>query len=76
MAAHMVSIARREYNADWSYADADATAAASSSSSSSTWSQSRQQDDGRELEAAPLRSGVATMEPNEGGCGARSSLWV
>jgi len=63
MAAHMISIARREYNADWTYASAATgngrtASAASSASSSSSASQ--------ELEAVPQRSGVATMEPNEG----------
>jgi hypothetical protein len=75
MAAHMVSIARREYNADWSYADA------ASSSSSGVGGHSRQQREAseagaaeREMQPAPLRSGVATMEPNEGGRGLPAAL--
>jgi hypothetical protein len=64
MAAHMISIARREYTANWSYASASAqnsrlSSAAGSSSSS---------DAAQELQAVPLRSGVATLEPNEGVC--------
>lgn len=72
MAAHMVSIARREYNADWTYASAATgtgrLASAASSASSSTANQ--------ELEAVPLRSGVATLEPNEGAaCPQRKFYW-
>lgn len=68
MAAHMISIARREYTADWSYATAQSGSAqngrlssAAGSSSSSSSSEAAQ-----ELQAVTLRSGVATMEPNEG----------
>ncbi|KAK9917892.1 hypothetical protein WJX75_009328 [Coccomyxa subellipsoidea] len=69
MAAHMISIARREYTANWSYASASAqnsrlSSAAGSSSSS---------DAAQELQAVPLRSGVATLEPNEGKPGATTS---
>lgn len=66
----MISIARREYSADWSYATSrDASTrsngvqgqgASSGSASSSAPAASEA------AEPEPLRSGVATMEPNEG----------
>lgn len=68
MAAHMISIARREYTADWTFASSNGAssrrngsqspALAASGTSSSAGSQA--------AEPEPLRSGVATMEPNEG----------
>lgn len=76
MAAHMISIARREYNADWTYAEtSSSSASASSSTSNRQQGAAREAGAGssgsggaeREREAAPLRSGIATMEPDEGG---------
>lgn len=65
MAAHMISIARREYNADWTYAS-QTSAQQNGRSSGTLGSSSSSTDPTQELEAVPLRSGVATMEPNEG----------
>lgn len=66
----MISIARREYSADWSYAASNGASiksngvqgqgASSGSASSSAPAASEA------AEPEPLRSGVATMEPNEG----------
>ncbi|CAL8463528.1 g3062 [Coccomyxa elongata] len=72
MAAHMISIARREYNADWSYAS-QTSAQHNGRSSSTLGSSSSSSNPAQELEAVPLRSGVATMEPNEGKPGATTS---
>ena len=71
MAAHMISIARREYNADWSYATASSSASSSSQTGQQSSSSTREAGASigtseREMEAAPLRSGIATMEPDEG----------
>ncbi len=65
MAAHMISIARREYNPDWTYAAA-AAGAASSSRAAGAQAASTSDSGAEATEAMPLRSGVATMEPNEG----------
>ncbi len=61
----MISIARREYNADWSYAS-QTSAQQNGRISGTLGSSSSSSDPAQELEAVPLRSGVATMEPNEG----------
>lgn len=72
MAAHMISIARREYSADWTFASSSNGASSRSNGaqtqalpSSSASSAGSSAASGAE-EAEPLRSGVATMEPNEG----------
>ena len=71
MAAHMISIARREYAADWSYASSNGASrgangqAISAGSSYSTSSSSSAESEAAQPE--PLRSGIATMEPDEGG---------
>ena len=71
MAAHMISIARREYTADWGYASSNGASrgtngqATSSGSSYSTSSISSAESEAAQPE--PLRSGIATMEPDEGG---------
>ena len=71
MAAHMISIARREYTADWTYASSNGASsssngkqsqAASSGSAASTSSSAASEASQPE----PLRSGVTTLEPNEG----------
>ena len=70
MAAHMISIARREYGADWSYAPSNGASTKSNgvqdqgASSGSASSSAPAASEAAEPE--PLRSGVATMEPNEG----------
>ena len=71
IAAHMVSIARREYAADWSYASSNGASRATngqatpSGSSYSTSSSSPAASEAAQPE--PLRSGIATMEPDQGG---------
>lgn len=62
MAAHMISIARREYKPDWTYTGADAAADSGHMAPTELSGTSGAEA----LEAIPLRSGVATMEPNEG----------
>ncbi|CAK0739628.1 hypothetical protein CVIRNUC_001182 [Coccomyxa viridis] len=77
MAAHMISIARREYAADWSYASSNGASrgangqAVSAGSSYSTSSSSSAESEAAQPE--PLRSGIATMEPDEGKPGATPS---
>ena len=70
MAAHMVSIARREYTADWSYASSNGASRGTNGQAVSTSSSYSASSSSAESEAAqpePLRSGIATMEPNDGG---------
>ena len=71
MAAHMISIARREYTADWTYASSNGASSSSNgkqsqvaSSGSAATSSSSAASEASQPE--PLRSGVTTMEPNEG----------
>lgn len=68
MAAHMVSIARREYNADWTFASASSSSSRDGQASAAGVASAS--GAGQEMEAAPLRSGIATMEPNEGAAAA------
>jgi hypothetical protein len=66
MAAHMISIARREYNPDWSYTRVLGAEGGSSKAGSTVERVVASGDAESQAEAVPLRSGVATMEPNEG----------
>ena len=72
MAAHMISIARREYSADWTFKSSSSNGATSSSNwrpavgATSTTTSGASSAVSEAAEPEPLRSGVATMEPNEG----------
>ena len=69
MAAHMISIARREYAADWSYASSNGASRGTNgqvASSSSSYSTSSSSAESEAAQPEPLRSGIATMEPDEG----------
>ncbi len=72
MAAHMISIARREYSADWTFKSSSSNGATSMSNgrpavgATSTTSSGASSAVSEAAEPEPLRSGVATMEPNEG----------
>ena len=69
MAAHMISIARREYAADWSYASSSGASRGTNgqvASSSSSYSTSSSSGESEAAQPEPLRSGIATMEPDEG----------